>query len=173
MDAGEIARLSGREIRVSAGVEIEQLLDRYERPLYAYLLTLLGDPDTARDCTQDAFLRALEQLRRGKEINGGWLYTVGRNRAIDHLRDRRRVGPEDVTLEMDLEAGQGEPFHLTAVRRILDRLSPDDREALYLFSVDGFRTDEIAAMLGIQPGALRVRLSRARQRFRALYEEES
>jgi RNA polymerase sigma-70 factor (ECF subfamily) len=48
-------------------------------------------------------------------------------------------------------------------------MPPADRELLYLFNVDRFPTAEIAAMLGTSPGAVRVRLSRARDRFRSSY----
>jgi RNA polymerase sigma factor (sigma-70 family) len=45
------------------------------------------------------------------------------------------------------------------------KLSPDYRELLYLFIVDRFSTQEIAQILGIRSGAVRVRLTRARRRF--------
>jgi RNA polymerase sigma-70 factor (ECF subfamily) len=60
-----------------------------------------------------------------------------------------------------------------AVQQVLERLSPPDREVLYLFDVAGFKTDEIGAMLGVRGTAIRQRLSRARERFRLLYGAEA
>src|SRR5437660_53063 len=99
MDAGEVAWIPAGEQRVSVNDKVEHLLDQYEQPLFAYLLALVGNRELAQDCTQDTFLRALEHMGRGKDVNARWLYTVGRNRAIDHLGDRRRVGPGDGAFE--------------------------------------------------------------------------
>ncbi|HZU11865.1 MAG TPA: sigma-70 family RNA polymerase sigma factor [Chloroflexota bacterium] len=142
-------------------------MDRYERPLYNFLLALVRDGDLAADCTQDTFLRAYENLGKGKPVTTSWLYTVARNRAMDEFRRRRRLEPTDEALEHQfVEHHADETF---AVQATLDQLAPHDREVLYLVDVAGFKTDEIAAMLGLQAAAVRQRLSRARERFRAVY----
>jgi RNA polymerase sigma-70 factor (ECF subfamily) len=147
-----------------------QLMNDHERPIYNFLLVLLRDSDVALDCTQDTFLRAYENLRKGKPVNTSWLYTVARNRAMDEFRRRRRVQPELETLE---HLPVHEPTDLAmAVRQALAKLPPVDREVLYLFDVAGFKTDEIGAMLGVRGTAIRQRLSRARERFRVLYGVE-
>jgi RNA polymerase sigma-70 factor (ECF subfamily) len=145
-------------------------MDQHERPIYNFLLALLRDTDVALDCAQDTFLRAYENLRKGKPVNGQWLFKVARNRAMDEFRRRRRVQPELDRLEQI-------PVHestdrVMAVRSVMERLSMVDREVLYLFDIAGFKTDEIGAMLGIRGSAVRQRLSRARERFRLLYGTE-
>lgn len=144
------------------------LMDRYERPLYAYLMAILHDADAALDCAQDTFLRAYEHLSRGKTINARWLYTVARNRATDEFRRRRHLHREPEVLEQAAIAHHSIEGSLD-VQRIMDQLSPADREVLYLFEIAGFKTDEIGAMLGMRGSAVRQRLSRARERFRTLY----
>ena len=144
------------------------LMDRYERGLYSYLLTLLRDPETARDCAQDAFMRAYEQLQRGKPVNGNWLYTVARNRAIDSFRARRRLEPQSDLLEQ-IAVQQHSIEGAVDVQDVLALLSPQDRELLYLYEIAGFNTEEIGAMVGVRGTAIRQRLSRARERFRRLY----
>jgi RNA polymerase sigma-70 factor (ECF subfamily) len=145
-------------------------MDQHERPIYNFLLALLRDTDVALDCAQDTFLRAYENLRKGKPVNGQWLFKVARNRAMDEFRRKRRVQPELDKLEQI-------PVHertdrVMAVRSVMERLSTVDREVLYLFDIAGFKTDEIGAMLGIRGSAVRQRLSRARERFRLLYGTE-
>jgi RNA polymerase sigma-70 factor, ECF subfamily len=147
------------------------LLDRYEQPLFGFLIVLVGDRDSVKDCLKDTFLRAYQNLQRGKPVNAQWLYKVARNRAIDELRHKQRVRaepyPVDETALDESFASEG----TQAVHRALLQLSPDDREVLYLAEVDGFTSFEIASMLGIRAGAVRMRLSRAHLRFRHAYGE--
>ena len=150
--------------------ELVRLMNQHERPIYNFLLALLRDTDVALDCAQDTFLRAYENLRKGKPVNGQWLYKVARNRAMDEFRSRRRVQPELDTLEQIPVRESTD--RVIAVRSVMERLSPVDREVLYLFDVAGFKTDEIGHMLGIRGSAVRQRLSRARERFRLLYGAE-
>ncbi|MGH2444186.1 MAG: RNA polymerase sigma factor [Chloroflexota bacterium] len=145
-----------------------ELMKEFERPIYNFLLSLLRDADVALDCAQDTFLRAYEHLRKGKIVNSSWLFTVARNRAMDEFRQQRRIQPDPELLEHIpvYEDRDGK----VAVDSILENMSPRDREVLYLFDVAGFKTDEIGAMLGVRGSAIRQRLSRARARFRQLYE---
>jgi RNA polymerase sigma-70 factor (ECF subfamily) len=147
------------------------LMNEYERPIYSFLLALLHDADVALDCAQDTFLRAYENLRKGKPVNSAWLYTVARNRAMDEFRRKRRVQPDEETLA---QVPVHEPTERRlAVEAVLAQMSPLDREVLYLFDIAGFKTDEIGAMLGVRGTAIRQRLCRARERFRVLYGAES
>lgn len=143
------------------------LMGEFERPIFAFLLTLLQDHDRAQDCAQDTFLRAYRQLEKQKSVNGSWLYTVARNRAVDEFRRQRWFQPQDT--ELELMTVQSDVDESIVVRQVMDKLSPADREVLYLFDVVGYKTHEIASILGIRGSAVRQRLSRARERFRALY----
>jgi RNA polymerase sigma-70 factor (ECF subfamily) len=147
--------------------QLDELMQQFERPIYNFLLTLLHDADIALDCAQDTFLRAYENLRKGRSVNTSWLYKVARNRAMDEFRRKKRLESEPEKLDQI-------PVHqrtdqVLAVQAVMAQLSPSDREVLYLFDVAGFKTDEIGAMLGVRGTAIRQRLSRARERFRALY----
>lgn len=167
-------RLEGQS-RVEADRPVEdqliQLMSDHERSIYNFLLGILRDSDVALDCTQDTFVRAYDNLRKGKPVNTAWLYKVARNRAMDEFRRQRRVQPEMDTLE---QLSVEEPTDtIMAVQHILGQLSAMDREVLYLFDIAGFKTDEIGAMLGVRGSAIRQRLSRARERFRQLYCTDS
>jgi RNA polymerase sigma factor (sigma-70 family) len=176
-----MARLTGDHLRLIATVrhdeiagvedELVVLMDRYETPIYAYLLSILHDRDLALDCSQDTFLRAYQALSRGRAINGKWLYTVARNRATDEFRHRRQLHPDAEALE-DVHAEETPTESMLDVRAVMARLPPLDREVLYLFEVAGFKTDEIGALLEIRGTAVRQRLTRARRRFRALHAAE-
>jgi len=150
--------------------QLLQLIEQYERPLYNFLLTLLRDSDLALDCAQDTFLRAYENLRKHRPVNSSWLYTVARNRAMDHFRQQRRIEPNDDKLEQVPVTFAADS--ILGVQQVMEQLSPADREVLYLYDMAGFKTDEIAEMLGVRSTAVRQRLSRARERFRVLYWAE-
>jgi RNA polymerase sigma-70 factor (ECF subfamily) len=173
MSVGDATQLTWGPGREAAAVAAEEALlrfmEHYERPLYTYLLTLLRDGDTAMDCVQDTFIRAYEHLRKGREVTRNWLYTVARNRAMDEYRRRRFVRPELERLERT-PALDSPTERRMDVRRALESLSPVDREVLYLYEVAGFKTAEIGDMLGVRGAAVRQRLSRARERFRQVYE---
>jgi RNA polymerase sigma-70 factor (ECF subfamily) len=145
------------------------LLDRYEQSLFRFLIVLVGDRDSAKDCVQDTFLRAYQNLQRGKPVNAQWLYKVARNRAMDELRHQQRVRADPHPVDEAVLDESHTSERTRAVHRTLLQLSPGDREILYLAEVDGFTSLEIAAMLGIRAGAVRMRLSRAHVRFRQAY----
>lgn len=151
--------------------QLVELMRSYKQPLYKYLFVLVGDEDVVLDCIQDTFLRAYENLRKGRSVNSQWLYKVARNRAIDEFRHRKKIRPDLSRVEDTLVMHVGEVAEAQAVQAALAQLSLEDRETLYLFAVDGFKTAEIAAMLGVGAGAVRMRLSRARERFRQAYGE--
>jgi RNA polymerase sigma-70 factor, ECF subfamily len=140
---------------------LEDLVAQYTDALFRFALALTGDRDAAADCAQHAFVRAWEQIRRGRAVNRTWLYTVTRNAGIDYLRHRGRepVRVDDLALleapSVDTSSGD------VTVRAAVARLAPTDREVLYLYVVDRFRTAEIASMLGITAEATRMRISRA------------
>jgi RNA polymerase sigma-70 factor, ECF subfamily len=161
-----------REMEFDAVEDVEgallALIRAYERPIIHYLQVLLGDDDLALDCAQDTFLRAYDHLSRGRNLSSAWLYTVARNRAMDEFR--RRKGVQLGGDELDRLPSDGEQdAHDAAVRRVLATMRPEDREVLYLHIFDRFTTEEIADMLRIRPGAARMRLMRARDRFRELW----
>lgn len=142
----------------------------HERPIIRYLQVLLGDDDLALDCAQDTFVRAYDHLRRGRSLTSAWLYTVARNRAMDEFRQRKTLRQDSDELEQIPADGERDA-HDAAVRRVMAAMRTEDREILYLHTVDRFTTEEIAEMLHIRPGAARTRLMRARDRFRRLWRE--
>ncbi|GAC1319579.1 MAG: RNA polymerase sigma factor SigZ [Chloroflexota bacterium] len=150
--------------------EIVRLISRHERALFNFLLLQVGNVDVAQDCLQDVFLRAYENLHKGKPVNAAWLYKVARHRAIDGFRKNRWTLSADEALNRAASSSRTE--HDVAVRLVLESMPRHDREVLYLFEVAGFRTEEIGCMLGIRGSAVRQRLYRARERFRTMYRSE-
>jgi RNA polymerase sigma-70 factor, ECF subfamily len=157
------------EIERDPQAELITLIRMHEVTLYRYLVAFTGDRELALDCVQDTFTRAYEQLQRGKSVNTQWLYTVGRNRGIDELRRRKREGLDPAALG-ELHAAPTSDEDMVSLQSAFRALSPDDRAVLSLAAIEGLSGEEVAARLGIRPGAVRMRLLRARERFRRLYD---
>lgn len=155
----------------SADSRIEGLMAVHGDALYNFARTVTRDGDAAADCTQHAFVRAYEQLRKGRPVNRAWLYTTTRNAALDWLRQQRRIVSDNAVLQEVEMPPTGSSDRLLALSVALDRLPAEDREVLYLFSVDRFRAAEIGEMLGSSADAVRMRLYRARERLRRFYGE--
>lgn len=161
---------------------LRELVRRHAGPLGRHLATLLRDHALVEDVVQETWLRvyeARERWRPGDVGLGAWLYRVARNLALDHLRRtaRRATGPIEGS-DVAEDPGPG-PVRAAigrqaadAVRRAVDDLPPQDREALLLRFDEDLSYEAIAALTGSSPAAVKQRVFRARQRVRALLEED-
>jgi RNA polymerase sigma factor (sigma-70 family) len=122
--------------------------------------------EEAEDLVQEALLRAylgLSQLRDPARF-GAWLCGIAVNLA--KMRLRRRALEARLFLEPTSDGGFEERELLQLVRNAVDVLPPGQRDAVLMHYIDGLSCEEVAVLLGSSPGAIRVRLHRARQRLR-------
>ena len=154
--------------------------------LYALALRTTRSPDLAADAVQEAFASALEKAEgfRGESRIGTWLHRIVFNKSIDLLRRRRRyeplpdddpdrITPEDGQLAHGAswarppdEALLGAETKM-ALEAALEGLTPLQRAVFELKEAEGRPTAEVAEILGLTAGAVRVHLHRARLRLRA------
>ncbi len=144
-------------------------------PLLRYLTVLVG-PDDAEDVASEAWAQAFRDLDRfagGADGFRGWLTTIGRNRALDHLRRRQRQPRADVELDQLLDRPSDTDVESTVVSALgtqealalVTALPVDQAEAIMLRTVLGFDAPTAAGILGKRPGAVR---SAAHRGLRAL-----
>lgn len=115
---------------------------------------------------------------RGESRFTTWLGRIAHRAAIDRLRTRGREWNLRDTIELDPVSGPGAtptaPFRdgatILRVRAALAKLSPEDRSLLVLRDMEDHSYEEIALMLDIEPGAARMRLTRARGRMREAFQ---
>ncbi len=122
--------------------------------------------EDAEDIVQEALLRAylsLSQLRDPERFNA-WLCGIAMNLA--KMRLRRRALERRVLAGTSLDGGSEERELLRLVRDAVDVLPVGQREVVLMHYVDDLSCEEIAALRGSSPGAVRVRLHRARQQLR-------
>ncbi|HSN68116.1 MAG TPA: sigma-70 family RNA polymerase sigma factor [Thermoanaerobaculia bacterium] len=148
--------------------EFEAFYRRAARPLWAYLQRMMGDAAAADDLSQKAFIQLLRTplLSHDEAALRGLLYRTATNMAIDEIRRRKREregwlgffgsAPREDAVEIRHDVG-----------RAFGKLKPKERALLWLAHVEGFDHRELAQVVGVEPGSVRVLLVRARKRLGA------
>jgi len=151
----------------------DEIFIRYHTHIYGYLLGPVGNAEQARDLTQDTFLKAYQALSRTPELaSPTWLYHIATDIALDALHCRRRLAwvpfaPGSDGQWVAVEAGMASACaEHAATRMVLARLTPRQRACLLLRARDGFSIDEIAHILGISAGNVKVTLRRVKEQSR-------
>jgi RNA polymerase sigma-70 factor, ECF subfamily len=144
----------------------ESLYGRYVAMVHGILLARVPRWDVD-DLVQEVFLIVFRRLRslRDPAAFPGWLATIARNRAADHLRRAPRTEelPEDLAASDPREADETEARGILEAIRALPEAY---RETLILRLVEGMTGPEIAARTGLTPGSVRVNLHRGMARLR-------
>jgi RNA polymerase sigma-70 factor (ECF subfamily) len=155
---------------------VEALYHEHRRPIQAYLARLIDDRAAAEDLCQETFLKALRGWAGHDPAASpvAWLYRIATNTAYDHLRRRRRANLAPLFVAETIPSTQGAPAQLNEYEPLysaLARLPPHYRIPLLLHACEGQSLREIADALGCSYGAVKMRLLRARQRFRQIYSD--
>lgn len=148
--------------------------------IYGYFFHRCGGrASVAEDLTQETFLAAVVELRRGREVGDPmrWLQGVARHKLVDHYRrgarDERFIGHAS-ELEVVDDASWPDPVaEATRQRaaRALELVAPAQRAALVLRHVDGLPVPEVAAALGKSVHATESLIARGKQSFRRAFVE--
>lgn len=160
--------------------------------IYGLLYRLTENAEEARDLTQETFLRAFQSIGRfrGEADLRTWIYRIAINQARNRWRWWRRRR-RDATVSLDAPIGECEQTvgaslknhdaidpeqealaheRESQLREALQELKSAYREAVILRDVEGFSYEEIAAMLQINIGTVKSRLSRGRLELRRKLE---
>jgi RNA polymerase sigma-70 factor (ECF subfamily) len=158
-----------------------EIYDRYYGRVRAYAAAMLRDSCTSDDVVQETFLRAqahVDGLRDPDRV-AGWLFRIAHNVCMDQLRARQssHIDPaadpdaacacEPPLVERDIERREMS----ACVRQKIDELPATDRAVILLHDITELSHQEVAEALGIDVGAAKVRLHRARMRLRARLED--
>ena len=150
-----------------------ELVLRWERPIYALAYRTIGREEDARDVCQETFLRAFRALPafRGQAKFSSWLYRIALNLCRDWIRRERRTpiveAPADVDLiELAEAAEPSESIEdliarkdlVRAVERVMARLPEEQRTAIVLKEYHGLTFQEIADLVGCPLSTVKTRL---------------
>ena len=139
-----------------------ELYARFHRAVHAVVLARTRYHDAA-DLVQDVFAAALERLPQLAEPAAfpGWLMSIARNRAIDHVR---AVKPTDELVDVPMPPAR--TAEVAEVLAALRELPEAYRETLIMRLVEGLTGPEIAEQTGLAPGSVRVNLHRGMKLLR-------
>ena len=150
--------------------DAEAIVTRWEGPLVNFLGRMTGNRATGEDLAQETLLRVLGEAPAGAPA--GWVWTVALNLGRDHLRRSRFevVGLEEEGVSHRRpSAGLEERELRDGVQDALRSLPESDRACLVLKDMEGVGYGTLAEALGIPEASARVRVHRARERFRDLW----
>ncbi|MFN8478622.1 MAG: RNA polymerase sigma factor [Kouleothrix sp.] len=162
-------------VRLRAGDvdAFELLVERYQLPLFRFLRGLVGSPEQAEDLLQETFLRAFRAIGSLDDpgLLRGWLYRIAHNLALSALRRRRLISwlPLQPGRLLGVVSHDRTAIEAAEVNAALACVPLDQRAPLLLHLVAGFSYAEVAVLLGVSEGTVRMRISRGRAAFRAAY----
>ena len=154
-------------------VDVQAAFRLHYPSLYRFALRFSGDPDTAEDLVQEAFVRLLDQELPDEEVRP-WLFVVTGNLARDDSRKRTRrrrlleANPPEAKRPDPPVLSADRAERVEAVRAVLATLSDRDR-ILLLMREEGFRYAEIAEAIGVKQTSVGALAARALRRFSAAW----
>jgi RNA polymerase sigma-70 factor (ECF subfamily) len=163
----------------TATVDFKSLHEHFRPRVLRYLTRLVGESD-AEDLTQSVMLKVNQALPefRGASSVSTWIYRIATNTALDRLRRKTIPTLSDTELEShgdDAPPGaQAASAETTAIREetnacirdFIERLPDHYKSAMVLSDLEGFKNEEIAAILELSLDTVKIRLHRAREKLR-------
>jgi len=149
--------------------DADVLFAEHRQGVFRYLCRIVGQTETARDLTQEVFLRVSRARVPDADPASlrAWVFRIARNLALNHLRNGRRR-PHLVEAVDRAEPAVQELA--AAIHEALGALAEIDRDVFLLRETAGLKYEEIAAACELTVEAVRARLHRARQQLRATLE---
>ena len=167
------------------GEEFSSLYTEHSRAIYYLALRFLSDPQKAEDATHDVFLKAFRKLDqfRGESSLRTWLYRI----AINHCQnlrqswhDRHVFSNADDAVWDNAVAKTDSPLRILEtkelgqrIQKTLDSLSDEYRLLLLLVADEELSYEQVGALVGQSPDAVRGKLHRARKAFAVLFEKNA
>ncbi len=157
------------------------LFERHHRPLFGFMYRMTGQRELSEDLVQNVFYRILKYRHtyRGEGEFRTWMYHLARNVIHDNGRTlKRTIRHEEITEqtewvsgEMATDAPMQKKQEMALLKRAMENLHPESREVLILSKYQELKYHEIAQILDITEGAVKVRVHRAVNQLKNAYLE--
>ena len=175
-------RLNGQAVALDADATADVALamdedafrgfyDRTSRALWGYLSRISGDRQVADDLLQECYYRLLKSTAEFESENHrrNYLYRIATNLVRDTKRGTRPLFAEGVEInDLAAPASHADAERRTDVRKAMGRLKPRERALLWLAYAQGSSHAEIADVLGLKTGSIKLLLFRARRKLAAM-----
>ena len=152
---------------------LDKLARRWWPRHYTHARRLLGHREGAADVVQEAWSQIIAGLRKLNDVSRfpAWSYSIVSRRCYDLIRSRQSDRKnETINDEQMIESGAGQGLKLD-MEKALKQLPGEQRAALALFYVEGFKVNEIATALRIPAGTIKTRLFHARNNLKAFFKD--
>jgi RNA polymerase sigma-70 factor, ECF subfamily len=166
-------------------VEFQEVYDTFQPKILRYLVRLVGELE-AEDLTQEVFVKvsqALESFRRESTLST-WIYRIATNAALDRLRSpsfQKKLADDSIenaaenAEDMDVWTGELAPLveqqlfrkeMNDCIQGFIMKLPENYRTVLALVEAEGLSNKEVAEILGVSVGTVKIRIHRARERLK-------
>ena len=147
------------------------LVRQWERPIYNFIVRLIGDRDEALDLCQDSFMKAFRELGALKDRDrfSSWLYRIAHNTCFSRLR--KDQGRTFVEIDPDMNPSRSPIESRLAIEKALQHLPEDQREVVVLKVFHGLKFEEIAAIQGAPVSTVKSRLYMGFEKLRSILGE--
>ncbi len=144
------------------------LVRQWEKPIYNFILRMIGDRDEAMDLCQDCFMKAYRELRSLKDRDrfSSWLYRIAHNTCLSRIR--KDSGKTWVELDPERGSAHVPPENRLAVEKALQHLPADQREAVVLKVFHSLKFEEIAAIQNAPVSTVKSRLYMGFEKLRSI-----
>jgi RNA polymerase sigma factor (sigma-70 family) len=155
------------------------LYQRYKKTLFAYFYRLTNIAATSEDLVQNVFQRILlyhKQFRNDGKFTS-WMYSIAHNVFIDYLRKKKRIEYSDDLTQWDLPDDNDLDENIlkkeqqNILRNAINQLSQEQRETLILSRFHDLKYREIADILNVSEGTIKVRIFRAMNNLKKIYSK--
>ncbi|MCH7736885.1 MAG: sigma-70 family RNA polymerase sigma factor [Chloroflexi bacterium] len=158
------------------------LYDRYGKSAFSLSFRMLGNVQAAEDAVQEAFINIWRRSGSFSTARGTartWIMAVVHHRSIDIGRKRRGIAPRELPLELerlpedpsDTWSEVSNKMDGELLRRCLQQIPDNQREAIELAYFDGFTQREIAELRGIPLGTVKGRIRIGMAKLRGILQE--
>ena len=156
------------------------LFERYKKPLFGFFYGMNKDAELSEDLVQNVFFRILKYryLFRGEGDFKTWMFHIARNVNHDHYR-KNKLGKRESVEDWNEKLGHSDIYtthvqqdeELKMLSLAMDRLPEDKREILMLSKFQDKKYKEIGEIIGCSEGAVKVKVFRALQDLKAVYNQ--
>ena len=159
-----------------------ELYENYKGAIYGYLFYMTHDEHTAQDLSQETFLKIYLGLKRMKEDSNlkAWCMTIARNTFLSYARKKKPFLLGDEQIQDSIAAADRSPEDLILqseekkeIQRLLLMLNEYERTVLILRDYECLSYADIAGIMELTETVVKVRIYRARNKLRKLYESVS
>jgi RNA polymerase sigma-70 factor (ECF subfamily) len=151
-----------------------KLVSRYERPVRAIAINILGDHHSVQDAVQDAFVAGYQNLSvlRNRDSFGPWLMKIAHRCALDWANRRPKANPLETNPAAVIENPDGQfDEDSEALLAAVVELPEAEKQVVMLRYFAGHSVNEVAEAVGRGVGTVTKQLSRAHKRLRKILKE--